>query len=75
MKRTLCDLTCGQCATVESIAAPGDMRARLMDLGLCRGCGVACVGQSPLGDPVAYRICGAILALRRADAQNVLLRP
>lgn len=49
------------------------MRRRLQDLGMVPGAFVECVGISPLGDPAAYRIRGAVIALRRRDAQAVLL--
>ncbi|MCI8302681.1 MAG: ferrous iron transport protein A, partial [Oscillospiraceae bacterium] len=32
---------------------------------------VAAVQESPWGDPVAYAVCGAVIALRRADARQI----
>ena len=29
--------------------------------------------SSPLGDPTAYEICGAVIALRREDSDKVLV--
>jgi len=49
------------------------MRRRLMDIGLVEGTQVMCVQQAPSGDPVAYGIRGAVIALRREDAAGVLL--
>ena len=37
------------------------------------GAAVACVGRSPLGDPGAYRIREAVIAIRDRDARGVLL--
>lgn len=68
---TLSDLRPGQRAVVRHLSAAGDLRRRLQDIGLIQGTMVKCVGKSPLGDPVAYRIRGATMALRGADAKQV----
>lgn len=44
---------------------------RLKDLGLVNGARVKCVLKSPLGDPSAYDICGAVVAIRKEDAKDV----
>jgi len=49
------------------------MARRLLDLGLIPGTAVYCQGAAPAGDPVAYQIRGAVIALRRKDATSVLL--
>ena len=49
------------------------MRRRLQDIGLISGTRVECVGVSPLGDPAAYLIRGAVIALRREDSDGVQL--
>ena len=49
------------------------MRRRLQDIGLISGTRVECVGVSPLGDPAAYLIRGAVVALRSRDAGGVRL--
>lgn len=46
---------------------------RLSDLGLVRGTEVECVLKSPLGDPKAYRIRGAVMAVRKAEARNIMV--
>ena len=56
-------------ARVEALAGPG--ARRLWELGFIPGAGVECLGQSPLGDPRAYRVRGAVLALRQRDARAV----
>ena len=61
----------GARATVVDLNAEGGMRRRLQDLGLVKGCRVDCVERSPMGDPTAYRICGAVVALRREDADAI----
>lgn len=44
---------------------------RLQDLGLVTGTKIKCVLRSPLGEPAAYRIRGAIMAIRKEDAIKI----
>ena len=48
-----------------------DITTRLMDLGLTRGARVRCLFAAPSGEPRAYLIRGAVIALRREDAALV----
>lgn len=63
----------GESGCVIEIKADGAMARRLADLGLVEGTRVTCVARSPAGDPCAYLIRGALIALRRADAERILL--
>jgi len=60
-------------AVVNKITAVGKMRRRLLDIGLTPGTPVQCVGKSALGDPSAYLIRGAVIAIRQRDARDVLI--
>ena len=42
-----------------------------MELGFTPGATVAVLRKAPLGDPVQYRIRGAVISMRAADAQRV----
>lgn len=64
----------GQTAKVQSLLATGSMRRRLQDIGLIEGTQVECLQKSPAGDPVAYLIRGAVIALRSEDSATVLVR-
>ena len=64
----------GEGGVVQQLRDAGPLGSRLRDLGLIEGASVRCLGRSPGGDPAAYRICGAVLALRDRDAGQVLLR-
>lgn len=70
----LCALRPGERAVVCRLLSAGGLRRRLMDIGLIPGGTVQCVGRSPGGDPAAYRIRGAVVALRDADAAQVLVQ-
>lgn len=72
---TLHDLTPGQTATVHRLLHTGGMRRRLQEIGLLPGTPVTCLGYSPGGDPGAYQILDAVIAIRWEDGCQVLLRP
>lgn len=64
----------GERARVVSLASRGSIKRRLQDLGLIAGTLVTCIQKSPYGDPVAYGIRGAVIALRAEDAAGVLIQ-
>ncbi len=72
--RSLWQLAPGHQAWVGELSAQGELRRWLRDLGFVPGAQVECLGRSPLGDPAAYRVRGAVVALRRRDAQRIALR-
>ncbi len=63
----------GERGVVREMRGAGPLRRRLQDLGLIEGAEVLCLGRSPGGDPAAYRVCGAVLALRDRDSGQILL--
>jgi len=69
----LSQLRPGQYATVQGILTTGTMRRRLLDLGLIEHTEVMCIGKSPLGDPSAYLIRGAVIAIRAKDSRKILI--
>ncbi len=73
MEYTLACLEKSAAATVAEVRDAGPLGRRLLDLGLIPGAAVECLGRAPLGDPAAYLIAGAVIAIRRRDAESVLL--
>ena len=69
----LCDVAPGQRASVLTLFSTGGMRRRLLDIGLIQNTEVECLGASPGGDPSAYCIRGAVIALRAADCKDILV--
>lgn len=68
---TLDRLPVGGRALVARLTAPEDRRRRLLELGFVPGGKVEAIQESPWGDPVAYSVCGAVIALRRMDARQI----
>ncbi len=74
-KLPLSNVRVGQRAAVANLEASGPMRRRLMDLGLTAGAQVECLHRSPWGDPAAYAIRGAVIALRDCDSAKISVIP
>lgn len=70
---TLASLQPGESGTVVNIAAAcrGVERRRMMDLGVIPGTVIAAELEGPGGDPVGYRIRGAVIALRKQQAERI----
>ena len=68
---TLDRLPTGRKATVSRLLAPQGEQLRLMELGFIPGRTVSALQAAPWGDPVAYAVCGAVIALRRCDASQI----
>lgn len=64
----------GEHAFVEELHTVGSMRRRLLDIGLVRDTEVECLGSSPAGDPSAYLIRGAVIAIRSEDCAGIMVR-
>ena len=73
--KTLSSLKTGEKGNVLGIskALRGQQRRRLMDLGVVPGTEIAAEMKSAFGDPTAYRIKGASIALRKKIADRIYL--
>ena len=71
----LSTLSLGESADVVALATScrGAQRRRLLDLGLVPGTRVTSELRGPSGDPTAYRIRGALIALRRDQASHIFV--
>ncbi len=49
------------------------MLRRMFDLGLIQGTVVESLRRSPSGDPTAYQVRGAVIALRSEEASNIFV--
>lgn len=66
-------LPIGQKCKVKKLTSDGVLRRRLLDLGLIDDTVVESLQKSPSGDPVAYLIRGAVIALRAEAASMILV--
>lgn len=63
----------GQKGIVSDLLSTNHMRRRLQDLGVITGTSIECLQIGPNGDPIAYKIRGAIIALRSEDANKIIV--
>jgi len=67
----LSEIHLGDEAHVTDISKESSITRRLMDIGLIPGTQVECVLESPMKNPKAYMIRGAVIAIRNEDANDV----
>jgi len=60
-------------ARVAEVRGAGKHQRRMLDMGFVPGALVTVARQAPLGDPVEFRIKGTSVALRRQDANTILV--
>lgn len=66
-------LPTGTFGRVKQLMAKDNTRRRMLDLGLIFDTLVESLRQSPSGDPTAYQIRGAVIALRSEEASQILV--
>ena len=64
-------LSVGEQAYVNKLGFGANDRRRMQDIGLIDGTRVECLGKAISGDPAAYLIRGAVIALRSEDAAKI----
>lgn len=71
----LSEIKPGEKARIFSLNTKGSMRRRFLDIGLVKDTCVECIGRSPFGDPSAFLIRGAVIAIRSDDSKNIVVSP
>lgn len=56
---------------IHEIKCEGNVKRRLLDLGLVKGTNIIPVLVSPSKDPRAFLVRGTIIAIRKEDAKNI----
>ncbi len=69
----LSELPLGMICKVKKLNTEGLIRRRMLDLGLIDNTVVESLQKSPSGDPIAYLIRGAVIALRSDVASTILV--
>ena len=59
---------------IDKLNCNGNIRRRLLDLGLINGTKIMPVFKSPSGDPVAYEVRKTLIALRKEDSSLINLK-
>lgn len=72
-QQNLAALGAGESGRVYRLNVGEALRRRLLDLGLTGGTGVTCLLKGAGGNISAYAIRGAVIAIRKSDADHILL--
>lgn len=59
---------------IDNLNCNGNIRRRLLDLGLVNGTKIIPVFKSPSGDPTAYEIRKTLIAIRQEDSKLISLK-
>jgi len=71
---TAAHLSPGQKASIVKIEGRGYLRKRLLDMGVVAGVVIQMVRRAPLGDPIAVKVKGYHLSLRRSEASYIIVK-
>ena len=70
--RKLGELAKGMTGVIARTEGPVDVRRRLLEMGFLEGSTVELVHEAPFGgDPIAVKVRGSLLALRRSEANLI----
>ncbi len=63
----------GESGQIIAVNAKGEIRRRLLDMGVVKGVPFSMIRKAPLGDPIEIRIKRFNLSLRREEAAQILI--
>ena len=70
----LSELPLNTIGIIDKLNCNGNIRRRLLDLGLVKGTKITPVFKSPSGDPTAFEIRKTLIALRKEDSKLINLK-
>lgn len=65
--KTLDELADGAAARISGVRVSRSIKRRMQDIGFLDGVVIRCLFHSPAGEPAAFMINGAVIALRREE--------
>ncbi len=71
MEQKLSELKTGDKAEILSVKAAGEIRRRLLDMGVTKGLKIKVIRKAPLGDPIEINFKGCHLTLRLEEADQI----
>ncbi len=71
--KTVLNMPKNMVGTIKDIQIKDSTKRRLLDIGLTKGSQIFYKGNAPLGDPILINFRGIDLALRKADAANIII--
>jgi len=71
MAANLTDVPLGGRAVVGRIAATGELKRRILEMGVLPGVSLKLERRGPMGEPLVVAVRGHRVSLRRAEAEQV----
>lgn len=71
MNQSLAGLRPGQSGVVSDLTANGAVKQHLLDMGITKGVRITVERIAPFGDPIAVRLRGYSLSLRKDEAAKI----
>lgn len=71
---SLSELLLNQKGIIEDIKCDENIKRRLLDMGLVKGTTIVPVLTSPSKDPRAFQVRGTIIAIRKEDADKIIIK-
>ncbi len=69
--KKLSDMKPGETGTVVKVNGSGNIKFRLIDMGVVKGSHLHVVKYAPLGDPIEIKIKGFSLSLRKEESEMI----
>lgn len=64
-------LSLNEIGIIKQVECEGNIKRRLLDMGLVKGTKIVPVLVSPSKDPRAFEVRGSVIAIRSEDAANI----
>lgn len=74
-KIQLNDLALNKSAVISSVECKEHLKNRIFDLGIIEGEEIIPIFKSPFGDPTAYLVKKAVIAIRNNDSKHIVVIP
>ena len=71
---TLNEVRLNEEVIINKINCTGNIKRRILDLGMIEGTKIKPVLKSPLGDPTAYEVRGSIISLREEESKSIEIK-
>ena len=71
---TLNEVRLNEEVIIKKINCTGNIKRRILDLGMIEGTKIKPVLKSPLGDPTAYEVRGSIISLREEESKSIEIK-
>jgi ferrous iron transport protein A len=73
METNLANMNINDKGQITAVLAKGEIRRRLLDMGLVKGVNFKVLRKAPLGDPIEIFLKGFNLSLRVEEAKTILV--